>query len=61
MVRGWSSDIKTRALARTISCEMHAGFTNIRTAMPMNIKGKRQIDYSDALIADLKTHRSNLE
>lgn len=34
----WPADPRARALARAISAEMHAGFTALRTAMPMNIR-----------------------
>ena len=36
----WPSDPKARAHARAISSEMHAGFTALRSACPMNL-GKR--------------------
>lgn len=35
----WPVDTAARARARTISSEMHAGFTNVRGNMPMNIRG----------------------
>ena len=34
----WPDDRATRAQARAISAEMHAGFTALRTAMPMNLR-----------------------
>jgi glutathione S-transferase len=36
----WPADAQARARARSISAEMHAGFTYLRTAMPMNLKLK---------------------
>ncbi|MGE5470983.1 MAG: glutathione S-transferase family protein [Bacteroidota bacterium] len=36
----WPTDRQARARARSISAEMHAGFTHLRTAMPMNLKLK---------------------
>jgi len=36
--RLWPSDARARALARAICAEMHAGFRNLRGAMPMNIR-----------------------
>jgi glutathione S-transferase len=36
----WPRDPAARAMARAISCEMHAGFTALRRACPMNL-GKR--------------------
>jgi glutathione S-transferase len=38
--RIWPADAKARAHARAISAEMHAGFTSLRSACPMNL-GKR--------------------
>ena len=35
----WPSDSYARAWARSISHEMHAGFAQVRTYMPMNIRG----------------------
>jgi len=34
----WPSDKAARAMARTVSSEMHAGFTAVRGNMPMNIR-----------------------
>jgi glutathione S-transferase len=34
----WPADPLARARARSISAEMHAGFTQLRGAMPMNLK-----------------------
>ncbi|MGB7300665.1 MAG: glutathione S-transferase family protein [Burkholderiaceae bacterium] len=34
----WPADRQARARARSVSAEMHAGFGDIRSAMPMNIK-----------------------
>ena len=34
----WPANAMARARARSISAEMHAGFTALRTAMPMNLK-----------------------
>ena len=36
----WPANAKARARARSICAEMHAGFTALRTAMPMNLKLK---------------------
>lgn len=37
----WPADPVLRALARSVSAEMHSGFADIREAMPMNIKMRR--------------------
>lgn len=34
----WPSDPRARQIARSICAEMHAGFRNLRGAMPMNIR-----------------------
>jgi glutathione S-transferase len=38
--RLWPADRATRAHARSITAEMHAGFVALRTAMPMNCRGR---------------------
>lgn len=52
--RGWPSSPAQRATARSISAEMHAGFSALRAEMPMNIRARRHIDLSEAAMADLK-------
>jgi glutathione S-transferase len=34
----WPAETAARACARSISAEMHSGFTNLRTQMPMNVR-----------------------
>ena len=34
----WPEDRDARAMARSIACEMHAGFTALRNGMPMNLR-----------------------
>ncbi len=36
----WPTDLEAYALARSIFNEMHSGFTEMRTHMPMNVAGK---------------------
>jgi len=36
--RGWPEDINARALARSVSAEMHSSFGNLRASMPMNCR-----------------------
>jgi glutathione S-transferase len=36
--RGWPADPGQRAAARSLSCEMHAGFHALRAQCPMNIR-----------------------
>jgi glutathione S-transferase len=34
----WPQDVAARAMARSVSAEMHSGFADLRTAMSMNIR-----------------------
>ncbi len=36
--RLWPPEIAARACARSVSAEMHSGFTNLRAQMPMNVR-----------------------
>jgi glutathione S-transferase len=36
----WPKDVRARAIARSISAEMHAGFGALREHMPMNIRSR---------------------
>jgi glutathione S-transferase len=51
----WPTDRKQRALARSASAEMHAGFLRLRDVAPMNLKASypNRIDL-DAVAPDLK-------
>ncbi|MBI4937870.1 MAG: glutathione S-transferase family protein [Nitrosomonadales bacterium] len=46
----WPADARARARARSISAEMHSGFTNLRKAMPMNLKFKLKGKPADAAV-----------
>jgi glutathione S-transferase len=50
----WPADRKARALARSVSAEMHAGFRGLRSACPMNL-GKRyaRADRGEAVARDV--------
>lgn len=52
----WSSDPLARAEARSVSCEMHAGFVALRQAMSCNIRRRveKQPHWNGATRADLK-------
>lgn len=63
----WPADPQARARARSISAEMHAGFSHLRTAMPMNLKFKlkgkpatpevqRDIDRVAEIWVEARTH-----
>lgn len=52
--RGLPLDPAARALARSVSAEMHAGFRALRTLWPMNIRATgRRVAATPALAADL--------
>ncbi|MCY4590421.1 MAG: glutathione S-transferase family protein [Alphaproteobacteria bacterium] len=36
----WPQDIRARAIARSLCCEVHAEFNSIKTHMPMNIRSR---------------------
>lgn len=36
----WPNALAARAVARSVSAEMHSGFSDLRSAMPMNIRGR---------------------
>ena len=38
--KGWPEDISARAVARSISAEMHSSFSNVRNELPMNCRKK---------------------
>ena len=59
-VRLWPEDSKLRARGRAIACEMHSGFSHLRLAMDMNLRGRAkrtptspQIDADIARIFDI--------
>lgn len=50
----WPGDPVARAHARSICAEMHAGFSTLRDAMPMNCRAMgRKVALPDALVADI--------
>lgn len=54
----WPADAKARAIARSVSAEMHSSFGSLRRAMPMNIRnrypGKGRSPEVDADIARIE-------
>ena len=36
--QGWPADINKRAMARSVAAEIHSSFTDLRNALPMNIR-----------------------
>jgi len=51
--RGWPDDRANRALARSISAQMHSSFGAMRNEMPMNIRAKRQLTLSADALNDI--------
>ncbi|NKB32946.1 MAG: glutathione S-transferase [Pseudomonadales bacterium] len=47
-------NIKTKALCRSYCAEMHSGFFALRNELPMNIKAKRKLDFSNDVIDECK-------
>ena len=51
--KGWPSDAAKRAKARAVTAEMHAGFTSLRSEMPMNCRALRKVDASAQTLRDI--------
>jgi glutathione S-transferase len=52
--RGLPKDPQARAVARSVSAEMHSGFSNLRNAWPMNAKARnRRVPMTPSLQADV--------
>jgi glutathione S-transferase len=47
------AEIKWRAHARSISCEMHSSFMALRAECPMDIRGRHKIELSPAAQSDI--------
>jgi glutathione S-transferase len=39
--QGWPQPLEARAVARSVSAEMHSGFAPVRMELPMNVRGRR--------------------
>jgi len=52
---GWPTERIARATARAMACEMHSGFTALRTECPMNVLRRmdRALPVSPAAVADI--------
>jgi glutathione S-transferase len=44
---GWPASERARALAQSISAEMHSGFLAVRDELPQNIRARRKRDLAD--------------
>ena len=52
--RGWPKDPEARAVARSVSAEMHSGFSNLRNQWPMNARAQnRRVPMTPAVQADI--------
>src|SRR5262249_10832847 len=53
--KGWPAAPEARALARSVSAEMHSGFPNLRSLWPMNARARnRRTALTAALEADIE-------
>ena len=52
--RGWPGNIAARALARSVSAEMHSGFQSLRGQCPMNIRARRRVPQTPELLRDIE-------
>lgn len=53
--RGWPAEPRARALARSVSAEMHSSFTHLRSLWPMNARARnRRTAMTAALKADIE-------
>jgi glutathione S-transferase len=53
--KGWPKDADARAIARSVSAEMHSGFATLRTLWPMNARARnRHTATTAALTADIE-------
>jgi len=53
--KGWPAAAEARAVARSVSAEMHSGFTNLRSLWPMNARARnRRTAMTAALEADIE-------
>jgi glutathione S-transferase len=50
----WPKHPEQRALARSVSAEMHSSFAALRSQMPMDIRGKHSVPETPALCADIE-------
>jgi len=51
---GWPADNRARAVARSVSAEMHSSFTALRQAMPLNCRKQfPDFDYDDTVHRDI--------
>jgi glutathione S-transferase len=49
----WPSAVAARALARSVSAEMHSGFAPLRSQMPMDMRARRSVPWTPELQDDI--------
>jgi glutathione S-transferase len=49
----WPADARARALARSVSAEMHSGFQTLREAMPMDMRARHSVPRTPELDDDV--------
>jgi glutathione S-transferase len=49
----WPTNPAARAVARSVSAEMHAGFNALRSQMPMDMRGRHSVPSTPALQRDI--------
>jgi glutathione S-transferase len=49
----WPQDVAARALARSVSAEMHSSFVALRQQMPMDIRSKHKVPSTDEVRDDV--------
>jgi glutathione S-transferase len=53
--RGWPANREARAVARSVSAEMHSGFAHLRSECPMNAKARdRRVPLTSGLQAEVE-------
>ncbi|HZF26366.1 MAG TPA: glutathione S-transferase family protein [Steroidobacteraceae bacterium] len=52
--RGWPREVTARAQARSVSAEMHSGFSTLRSQCPMNVRARgRRVEQTPELKRDV--------
>lgn len=54
----WPKDAATRAVARSVSAEMHSGFVELRSRMPLDVRGRHSVPMGDELRKDIERIQS---
>jgi glutathione S-transferase len=49
----WPAEPAARALARSVSAEMHAGFAALRAQMPLDVRAEHRVPWTTALQEDI--------